>query len=36
MALKDTHCEMEVEAVLDGLANTLAEIKAKNILREIE
>ena len=34
-ALNDTHCDMEAEAVLDALADTLAEIEAKNILRDI-
>ena len=33
-ALKDTHCEMKAEAVLDALADTLAQIEAKNILRD--
>ena len=34
-ALNDTHCDMEAEAVLDALADTPAEIEAKNILRDI-
>ena len=34
-ALNDTHCEMKAEAVLDALLDTLAQIDAKNILRDI-
>ena len=34
-ALNDTHCKMKAKAVFDALADTLAQIEAKNILRYI-
>ena len=35
IAFNDNHCEMKAEAMPDALADTLAEIEAKNILRDI-
>ena len=35
IAFNDNHCEMKAEEVPDALADTLAEIEAKNILRDI-
>ena len=34
IAFNDNYCEMKAEAMPDALADTLAEIKAKNILRD--